>query len=155
MLDKYGLSQPEPNASADAWTAYQLAYNDRAMEAQRQRLQRLHEELRAKVRYADCERALAAFTQVLEAARVDAWTGARAQFKLERWDDCGFPDGGGLTDEEDRAAAAWRNAVEAGRIELCDKAPFVTEEAFGLVDFLGRDPKETFEHMFPLALQVA
>ena len=47
---------------------------------------------------------------------------------------------------------AWREAVEAGRVELCDKAPFVSEEAFGLNDFLGRDSTETFEHVFPLSL---
>ena len=48
---------------------------------------------------------------------------------------------------------AWREAIEAGCVELCDKAPYLSEEAFGLVDFLGRDPKEIFEHVFPLALQ--
>ncbi len=68
------------------------------------------------------------------------------------WDDCGFPEGEGPSEAEGKAATVWRDAVEAGRVELCNKAPFVSEEAFGLVDFLGRDPKEAFEHVFPLSL---
>ena len=153
MLDDYGLNQPLPDASSEAWTAYRQAYSERAMAADRQHLQTLHPELCTKVRYADCERALAAFTQVLDAAGIDAWTAAHAQFKLESWDDCGFLQGEeGFTKAEGRAAAVSREAVEAGRVELCDKAPFVSEEAFGLVDFLGRDPTETFEHVFSLWL---
>ena len=152
MADDYGLIQPGPEASAAAWTAYRQAWSERAMAADRQHRQTLHSELRAKVRYADCERALAAFTQVLDAAGLDAWTAAHAQFKLESWDDCGFPEGEGLSEAEGNAAAAWREAIEAGRVELCDKAPFVSEEAFGLVDFLGRVTAETFEHVFPLSL---
>ena len=152
MPDDYGLNQPGPEASPEAWTAYRQAYSGRAMAAHRQHRQALHSELRTKVCYADCERALAAFTQVLDAAGTDAWTAAHAQFKLESWDDCGFPEGEGLSEVEGQAAATWREAIEAGRVELCDKAPFVSEEAFGLVDFLGRDPMETFEHVFPLSL---
>ena len=152
MADDYGLIQPEPEASPGAWTAYRQAWSERAMAADLQHRQTLHSELRAKVRYADCERAIAAFTQVLDAAGVDAWTAAHAQFKLEAWDDCGFPEGGGFSEDEGQAAAVWREAIEAGRVELCDKAPFVSEDAFGLVDFLGRDPTETFEHVFPLSL---
>ena len=152
MPDDYGLIQPGPEASAAAWTAYRQAWSERAMAADRQHRQTLHSELRAKVRYADCERALTAFTQVLDAAGIDARTAAHAQFKLESWDDCGFPESGGLSEDEGQAAAVWREAVEAGRIELCDKAPFVSEEAFGLVDFLGSDAAETFEHVFPLSL---
>jgi hypothetical protein len=152
MPEDYGLNQPGPEASPATWTAYRQAWSERAMAARRQHLQTLHSELRAKVRYADGERALAAFTQVLDAAGLDAWTAAHAQFKLESWDDSGFPEDGGLSEVEGRAASAWRDAIEAGRVELCDKAPFVSEEAFGLVDFLGRDPKETFEHVFPLLL---
>ena len=152
MADDYGLIQPEPEASPAAWTAYRQAWSERAMAADRQHRQELHSELRAKVRYADCERALAAFTQVLDAAGIDAWTAAHAQFKLEFSDDYGFLEGEVLTKADGRAAAVSREAVEAGRVELCDKAPFVSEEAFGLVDFLGRDPKETFEHVFPLSL---
>ena len=152
MADDFGLNQPGPEASPGAWTAYRQAWSERAMAADLQHRQTLHSELRAKVRYADCERALAAFTQVLAAAGIDAWTASHAQFKLEAWDDCGFPKGGGLSEAEGMAATAWRDAVEAGRVELCDKAPFVSEEAFGLVDFLGRDPTETFEHVFPLSL---
>ena len=78
---------------------------------------------------------------------------AHAQFKLGSWDDAGFPDDEGLTEDEGRAAVAWRKAIEAGRVELCDRASFVSEAAFGLVDFLGRDPDQTFKHVFPLALQ--
>ena len=152
MADDYGLIQPGLEASPGAWTAYRQAWSERAMAANRQYRQTRHSELRAKVRYADCERALAAFTQVLDAAGIDAWTAAHAQFKLEAWDDCGFPEDRGLSEDEGQAAAAWRDAIEAGRVELCDKAPFVSEEAFGLVDFLGRDPKETFEQVFPLSL---
>ena len=152
MPDDYGLNQPGPEASPAAWTAYRQAYSERAMAAHRLHRQALHSELRAKVRYADCERALAAFNEVLDAASIDAWTAAHAQFKLESWDDCGFPEDRGLSKDEGQAAAVWREAIEAGRVELCDKAPFVSEEAFGLVDFLGRDPEETFEHVFPLSL---
>lgn len=90
---------------------------------------------------------------MLTAAGVDAWDAAYAHFKLDLWDDCGFPDDMGLTEEEGSASDAWREAIEAGRVELCDKAPHVSDEAFGLVDFLGRDPKETFEPSFPLVLQ--
>jgi hypothetical protein len=151
MPDDYGLNQPGPEASQGAWTAYRQAWSERAMAADRQHRQTLHSELRAKVRYADCERALAAFTQVLDAAGIDAWTAAHAQFKLESWDDCGFPEGEGPSGAEGKAAAVWREAIEAGRVELCDKAPFVSEEAFGLVDFLGRDTAETFEHVFQLS----
>ena len=125
------------------------------MHEHRQHLQTLHAELVAKVRYADCERALAAFSKVLRTAGVDPWAAAHAQFKLESWDDAGFPDDGGLTTDEGRAAQAWREALEAGRVELCDKSPFVSSAAFGLVDFLGRDAAETFEPSFPLLLQAA
>ena len=153
MDDNYGLTQPGPDASPGAWTAYRQAYSERAMQEHQQHLQKLNAEVREKVRYSDCERALAAFNQVLVAAGVDAWDAAHARFKLESWDDAGFPDDEGLTEDEGRAAVAWREAIEAGRVELCDKAPFVSEAAFGLVDFLGRDPQETFNHVFPLALQ--
>ena len=153
MTDEYGLTKPGPDASAAAWTSYRQAWSNGAMEERRQHLQKLHAELCATVRYADCERALVAFNKVLSTAGFDPWDAAHAQFKLESWDDAGFPDDGGLTPEEGRGAAAWRDAIEAGRVELCGKAPFVSEEAFGLVDFLGRDPKETFEPVFPLVLQ--
>ena len=152
MSDDCGLNQPGPDASKAAWVAYRQAYSERAVAAQRQHLQALHSELRAKVRYADCERALTAFTQVLKAAGLDAWTAAHAQFKLESWDDSGFLEDGSLSADERQAAAVWREAIEAGRVELCDKAPLVSEETFGLVDFLVRDPTETFEHAFPLSL---
>ncbi len=122
------------------------------MAAHQQHRQALHSELRAKILYADGERALKAFTQVLDAAGLDAWIAAHAQFKLESSDDRGFPEEGRLSEEESKAAMVWREAIEAGRGELCDKAPFVSEEAFGLVDFLGRDPTKTFEHVFPLSL---
>ena len=89
---------------------------------------------------------------MLDAAGIDGWAAAHAQFKLESWDDCGFPEDRRLSEDEGQAASVWREAIEAGRVELCDKAPFVSEEAFGLVDFLGRDPTETFEHVFPLLL---
>lgn len=153
MDDSYGLTQPGPDASPSAWTAYRQAYSERAMQEHQEHLHKLNAELRAKVRYSDCERALAAFNQVLVAGGVDAWGAAHAQFTLESWDDAGFPDDEGLTEDEGRAAVAWREAIEAGRVELCDKAPFVSEAAFGLVDFLGRDPDQTFKHVFPLALQ--
>ena len=152
MLDDYGLSQPLPDAFSEAWTAYRQACSERAVAADRQHRQTLHSELCTKVRYADCERALAAFTQVLDATGIDAWTAAHAQFKLEFSDDYGFLEGEVLTKADGRAAAVSREAVEAGRVELCDKAPFVFEESFGLVDFLGRDPTETFEHVFSLSL---
>ena len=90
--------------------------------------------------------------QVLTDAGADPQTAAQAQFKLEHWDDCGFPEGKGLDETQHKAANAWRAAVQAGRVELCDKAPFVSSEAFELVDFLGRDPTETFEEVFPLLL---
>jgi hypothetical protein len=151
MADDYGLIQPGPEAWPGAWTAYRQAWSERAMAADRRHRQTLHSELRAKVRYADCERALAAFTQVLDAAGIDAWTAAHAQFKLESWDDRGFPEDNGLSDDEGKAAAVWREGIEAGRVEVCDKAPFVSEEAFSLIDFLGREPSETFEHVFPLS----
>ncbi len=155
MPDDYGLNQPGPDASKAEWVAYRQAWSERAVAADRQHRQKLHSELLAKVRYADCERALTAFTHVLDAVGIDAWTAAHAQFKLESWDDRGFPEGEGLSEAEGTAATAWRDAVEAGRVELCDKAPFVSEESFGLVDFLGRDPAETFEHGFPLSLMKA
>lgn len=97
----------------------------------------LHEELRAKLQPADGERALAAFNRVLDAAGIDAWTAAEAQFNLEIWDIASFPDDAFIAPPG--AAEAWREAVEAGRVELCDKAPFVTEAAFSSVDFLCRD----------------
>ena len=153
MTDEYELIQPEPDAPAEAWIAYRHAWSERAMEIRLQHLKKLNAELRAKVGHADCERALGAFNEVLSNAGLDPWDAADAQFKLESWDDAGFPEGGGLTADEARAVAAWREAFEAGRVELCDKAPFVSEQAFRLVDFLGRDPAKTFEHVFPLALQ--
>ena len=152
MPDDDGLNQPGPEASPEVWTAYRQAHSERAMATHRQHRQTLHSELRTKVRYADCARALMAFNQVLDAAGLDAWTAAHAQFQLESWDDRGFPEDGGLSEEEGQAAVVWREAIEAGRVELCDQAPFVSEEAFELVDFLGRDPKDTFEHVFPLSL---
>ena len=152
MLDDYGLTQPGPDAPKAAWVAYRQTWSERAIAADAQHRQALHSELRTKIRSADRERALKAFTQVLDAAGIDAWTAAHARFKLESWDDRGFPEDGGLSQEEGRAATVWREAIEAGRVELCDKAPFVSDAAFGLVDFLGRDPMETFEHVFPLSL---
>ena len=155
MTDEHELVQPGPDAPAEAWAAYRHAWSERAMEIRRQHLKKLNAELRAKVRYADCERALGAFNKVLSTAGVNPWDAADAQFKLELWDDTGFPEDGGLTAEEGRAAAAWREAFEAGRVELCDKAPFLSEKAFALVDFLGREPARTFEHVFPLTLQTS
>lgn len=152
MLDNYGLTQPGPEAAPEAGSAYRQAWSERAMAARRQHLQTLHSELRAKIGYADCERALTAFTQVLDAGGIDAWTASHAQFKLECWDDGGFPEDGGLSEQEGKAATVWCDAVEAGRVELCDKAPFVSDEAFGLVDFLGRDSKQTFAPVFPLSI---
>ena len=78
------------------------------MTAHRQHRQALHSELRAKVRNTDCERALAVITQVLDAAGIDPWTAAHGQFKLKCWDDCGFPEDGGLSEDERWAAAVWR-----------------------------------------------
>jgi hypothetical protein len=152
MPETSGLEQPAIDAPPEAWTAYRQAWSERAMAAHRQHGEALLSELRAKIQYADCERALAAFTRVLDAAGADPWTAARAQFKLESWDGRGFPQGEGLDQTEHNAATAWRDAVQAARVELCDKAPFVSAEAFGLVDFLGRDPAETFEQVFPLSL---
>ena len=152
MLEDDGLQQPASDATTAVWTAYRQAWSERAMAADRQHRQTLHSELAEKICYADCERALAAFTQVLTAAGVDSQTAAQAQFKLEQLDDCGFPHREGIDEADHKAAKAWRDAVEAGRVELCDQAPFVSLEAFELVDFLGRDPTETFEHVFPLSL---
>lgn len=112
MDDNYGLTQPGPDASPGAWTAYRQAYSARAMQEHHQHLQKLMSELREKVRYSECERALAAFNQVLVAAGVDASDAAHAQFKLESWDDAGFPDDEGFTEDEGRAAVAWRDAFE-------------------------------------------
>ena len=95
-------------------------------------------ELRSKITQADRARALGAFTRVLDDAGFDAWAASDAQLKLEAWDIAGFPDGDDY-DATPGAAAAWRDAVESARVELCDKAPFVSAEAFGLVDFLGGD----------------
>lgn len=63
--------------------------------------------------------------------------------------------GAGKTTDEGRADQAWREAVEAGRVERCDKAPFVSSATFALVDFLGRDAADTFEPAFPLLLLAA
>ena len=154
MTDNYGLIQPGPDAPAHEWTAYRRDWSDRAMQEHHARLRKLQAELCAKVRHADGERALAAFNKVLAVARVEPWDAASAQFKLESWDDAGFAENGSLSAEEGRAAQAWREAIEAGRVELCDRPPFVSEEAFGLVGFLGRDPLETFEQVFPLTQRI-
>jgi hypothetical protein len=106
------------------------------MAEQYERERQLVAELRAKITQVDGTRALAAFNRVIEASGFDVFAASGAQFRLEAWDDAGFHDG----DEHDPpegAAEAWRNAIEAARAELCDKAPFVSAEAFGLVDFLG------------------
>ena len=63
--------------------------------------------------------------------------------------------GAGLTTDEGRAAQAWREAVDPGRDELWDKAPFVSSAAFGLVDFLRRDAADTFEPSFSFLLLAA
>lgn len=76
------------------------------MEERRQHLNKLHAELRTTVRYADCERALAAFNKVLSTAGFDPWGAAHSEFKLESWDDTGFPEDGCLTPEVGRSAAA-------------------------------------------------
>ena len=89
---------------------------------------------------------------MLDAAGVDEQTASQVQFNLECRDDRGFPERKGLDEVQKMVAKAWRDALEAGRIELCDKAPFVSSEAFGLVDFLGRDTTDTFEHVFPVSL---
>lgn len=96
-------------------------------------------ELRAKITQAHGNRALAAFRGVLNAAGVDADSAAQARLKLEAWDVTGFNDEHQLTEQESLAAKAWDSAVDAARIELCNKEPFVSVEAFGLVDFLGID----------------
>lgn len=95
-------------------------------------------ELRAKITQVDGNRALAAFNRVLDAAGVDAMVASGAQFRVEMSDD-GGSIGGDEFEAPEGAAEAWRNAIEAARVELCDKAPFVSSEAFGLVDFLGID----------------
>lgn len=96
-------------------------------------------ELRAKITQADGNRALAAFRKVLEDAGADADGASLARQKLEAWDITGLDETHQLTEAEVRAARAWDEAVDAARIELCGKAPFVSAEAFGLVDFLGAD----------------
>lgn len=95
-------------------------------------------ELQAKITPADRARALGAFTRVLDDAGFNAWTASDAALQLEAWDIAGFPEDGKPA-APPGAAAAWRDAVEAARVELCDKAPFVSAEAFGLVNFLGGD----------------
>lgn len=138
--DDLGLPMPPPGAPPAERMSYREAYSARAREIHRQHLQKLHNELQTKIRDSDRERALCAFHQVLDTAGVTAWNASSAQLKLEAWDIAGFPeDDFILTPEEGRAAVAWGEAVEAGRVELCVKAPFVSEEAFGLVDFLGRE----------------
>lgn len=152
MFEDEALIQPGPDATPQARAAYRQAYCDRAMATEQRRLHALHLALRAKVRPSDGQRAFEALSHVLAAAGFDAQSAAQAQFNLEYWDECDMPPGEHLSDEECRAATAWRDAVEAARVELCDKAPFVSPEAFELVDFLARDPKETFERAFPLPL---
>jgi hypothetical protein len=109
------------------------------MAEQYERERQLVAELRAKITQADGNRALAAFRSVLAAVGADAETASLARLKLEAWDITGFDEEHQLTEQESLAAKAWDTAVEAARIELCDKAPFVSAEAFGLVDFLGVD----------------
>jgi hypothetical protein len=140
---------PKPNAPESEWTAYRADWSDLAMQDTRRHLQTLHEELVAKIDPESSARALQAFRDVLAAAGVEPWAAARAQFALEGWDDAGFPAG---TEFDERAAEAWREAISAGQAELCDKAPWVSRDAVELVDFLGRDPKETaaFGPLFPL-----
>lgn len=153
MHDEFGLQKPHVDAAPETVMAYRQAYHARSMEAQQRYRWRLYIELRAKIRYPDCERALAAFTRVLETVGIDPWTAAEAYARREAWEDGGLPVGASLTDQENLAAAAWCNAVEAGRVELCDKEPFVSADAFRLVDFLDRSSQRASGPTFPLILQ--
>lgn len=45
----------------------------------------------------------------------------------------------GPTENEGERPERGVRPSDAARIELCGKAPFVSSEAFGLVDFLGAD----------------
>lgn len=144
------LVKPGPNATDAERLAYQAAYNSVAMAEYKSQQMALRAELVEKVQAPDAARALAAFNSVLQAAGVDAWSAASGQFKLESWDDCGFPEGEGPSEAECKAGEVWCNAVEAGQVELCDKAPFVSGPAFGLVDFIDRPRVEYFEASFSL-----
>ena len=57
--------------------------------------------------------ALQAATAVFEAQGVKPVAGMLAQFKLESWDDAGFPKDMELTEEEDKAQQAWTRASVA------------------------------------------
>ncbi len=152
MSEHYGLTVPRPDASDQEWKAYRQAWSERAMAAERAEWPARLQELQTKVSPEDGQRALAAFNAVLLAANVDGWTAAMAQFKLEGWDEAGFPEGEEPTAAEHHAAEAWRNAVGAGEDELCDKPPLVSRSAVGLVDFLGREKQESSVEWFPLKL---
>lgn len=153
MPDSRDLVEPEPGAPPQTWAAYQPAHNQRAMHDRHQQLEKLNAELRAKLRHAECERAMAAFNRVLAAAGIDPFEAASAQHKLEAWDDTGFPKDAELTEADYQAAKTWREAIEAGRAELCDKPPYVSEAAFALVGFLDEHGDESSKYVFALRLQ--
>lgn len=148
------LVVPGPGASEAELFAYRMAYSDRSVEVHRRDCLALNAELTAKVTIDDAARAMAGFSKVLDDAGFDAGTAASAQFKLEYLDDAGFPEDVVLSAEERQAAVAWRAAVEAARVELCDKAPFVSDRAFGLVDFLEGPSDDLFIGRFSLVQAV-
>ncbi|CAD5366667.1 hypothetical protein RA210_U10440 [Rubrivivax sp. A210] len=149
-MDPVEIVQPGPDATEAEWVAYRMAYSRVAMEARRRQQLVLHAELVEKVQPEHAARALAAFSIVLAAAGIDPWEASAAQFKLETWDDRGFPEELELTARESDAALAWRQAVEAARVEVCDQPPFVSAAAFDQVDLLDQPPVEHFVGTFSL-----
>lgn len=123
------------------------------MAEQCERERQLVAELRAKITQADEERALAAFRKPLVGAGTDVEAASMARLKLEAWDTGGFDEADRPTADEGSAARAWDEAVDAARVELCGKSPFVTAEAFGLIDFLGVDRGDL--PVFPMIRRVS
>jgi hypothetical protein len=155
MPDRFVGVPPGPDGSDEARAAYQQAYCEHAMQEHSRLQQRLYEELRAKIRYEDCERALSAFKAVFSEAQIEPWDGARANFAVEAWDLAGFPEDFDFSDVDGTARVVWDAAIEAGRVELCDKAPFVSVQAFALVDFLDAVADPHFKYRFPLSITVS
>jgi hypothetical protein len=98
-------------------------------------LQAYLDELHTKMSQADRDRAYWAFLEVIKDAGFDPDEAALSESKIQDWVESGFSEGE-VNEGEAVAATTWCMAVEAARAELCDKAPYLSEEAFCFVDFL-------------------
>lgn len=146
------MNPPGRRALRVEWLAYEISQGIKPSKEDCALYAPLRAEVVAKVGRAEAVRAMAAFNRVLYQKGYHAEEACTAQFDLDRWDDGGFEEGEALEELDQDAAAAWRDACEAARVELCDKAPHLSASAFEVIEFFDPVPRATMPWAFSLSL---